>query len=410
MSTKTLSYKSTFRACYLSTIIQSVVINLAPVLFIVFQDFYFISYEKLGRIVLVNFVIQIITDAFAIRYADRIGYRKCIVTAHILAAAGLCSLGILPYILPCSFAYPALITATVIYAMGGGLFEVLISPITDSLPGEAKASTMALMHGFYCWGQVAVVLITTLAIHIIGFSKWYIIPVCWAVLPVINAVNFSRVPLAPIVAGENKTPLRSLFRSRLFLLALLLMACSGASELAMAQWASLFAEKGLGVTKITGDLLGPCLFALFMGTGRTVYGLFGGKINLRRSLIGCSVMCVLCYLTASLSPNPFLSLAGCSLCGLSVSLMWPGMLSLTAERYPGGGTPMFGTLALFGDFGCSAGPWLTGFISSLVINGNVTVAAEQTGLKAGILSAVIFPAIMIAGVSLLRKKKEPELS
>lgn len=406
MSTKKLNYKSTLYACYLGTITQAIVINLSPILFIVFQDSYAISFEMLGRLVLINFIFQILTDAFAVRYVDRIGYRKCIVTAHVLTAAGLCAMGIFPYILPDSAAYIGLIAATVIYAVGGGLLEVLISPIVQALPGEAKASAMALLHGFYCWGQVAVVLISTLLLRLIGFKMWYIIPVFFSIIPLINAVFFSRVPIAPIIADGKNIPLRSLFKSKLFLIALMLMACSGASELAMAQWASLFAEKGLGVSKITGDLLGPCLFAVFMGMGRTLYGLFGNKINLRRALIASSFLCVLCYLTASLSPNPFLSLAGCALTGLSVSLMWPGMLSLTAERYPGGGTPMFGTLALFGDVGCSVGPWLTGVVSSSVMGVNVTASAEKLGLKAGLFSAVIFPTLMIFGVSMLKKNKE----
>jgi hypothetical protein len=290
--------------------------------------------------------------------------------------------------------------------VGGGLLEVLISPIVEALPGDAKASAMALLHGFYCWGQVAVVLMTTLLLRLTGFSMWYIIPVFYAIIPAMNAVFFSRVPICPIVADGKNIPLRSLFKSKLFLIALMLMACSGASELAMAQWASLFAEKGLGVSKITGDLLGPCLFAVFMGTGRTLYGLFGYKINLRRTLVASSFLCILCYLTASLSQDPFLSLAGCALSGLSVSLMWPGMLSLTSERYPGGGTPMFGTLALFGDVGCSVGPWLTGIVSSSVMGVNATAAAEKLGLRAGLLTAVIFPTLMIFGVSMLKKKKE----
>ncbi len=406
MSKNNLSYKSTLYACYLGTITQAIVVNLAPILFIVFQDSYGISFEMLGRLVLVNFVTQIATDLFAVRYVDRIGYRKCIVAAHILATAGLVMMGLLPAITGPSYSYAAITIATFVYAVGGGLLEVLVSPIVEALPGDAKASAMALLHGFYCWGQVAVVLLTTLLLHFIGYSSWFVIPVLWAILPLFNSFFFSRVPIAHIIKDGKIIPLGSLFKSKLFLLALVLMVCSGASELVMAQWSSLFAEKGLGVSKITGDLLGPCLFAVFMGTGRTLYGLFGDKINLRKTLIFCSFLCVACYLTASLSPNPFLSLAGCSVCGLSVSLMWPGMLSLTSERYPGGGTPMFGMLAVFGDIGCSVGPWLAGVVTGSYISLNSSAAAEQIGLKAGLLSAIIFPVLMIIGVSLLRKKNE----
>ncbi|MHB1151299.1 MAG: MFS transporter [Eubacteriales bacterium] len=406
MSTKKLTFKSTLYACYLGTITQAIVVNLAPILFIVFKDSYGISFEMLGRLVLVNFVTQIITDLFAVRYVDRIGYRKCIVAAHVLASVGLCAMGIFPYIMRSSSSYIGITIATIIYAVGGGLLEVLVSPIVEALPGDAKASAMALLHGFYCWGQVAVVLFSTLLLRFIGYSSWYIIPVLWAILPLFNSIFFSRVPIVHIISDGKTIPLLSLFKSKLFLLALILMVCSGASEQVMAQWASLFAEKGLGVSKVTGDLLGPCLFAVFMGTGRTLYGLFGSKINLRKTLIFSSFLCISCYLTASLSPNPFLSLAGCALCGLSVSLMWPGMLSLTSERYPGGGTPMFGMLAVCGDFGCSVGPWLAGAVTSSYMSVNISAAAEQIALKAGLLSAIIFPVMMIMGVFLLRKTKK----
>lgn len=405
MSKEKINYKPTLYACYLGTITQAVVINLAPVLFIVFQESYGVSYEMLGRIVLVNFVTQIVTDLFAVRYVDRIGYRKCIVAAHILACTGLCALGILPYLARTSSPYIAITISTVIYAVGGGLLEVLVSPIVEAIPGDAKASTMALLHGFYCWGQVAVVLLSTIILQLIGHSMWYIIPVLWAAIPLCNSVFFSLVPIAPIIPDGKRIPLHSLIKSKLFLLALFLMVCSGAAEQVMAQWSSLFAEKGLGISKVTGDLLGPCLFAFFMGSGRTLYGLFGQKTNLRKTLIYCSFLCVVCYLTASLAPNPFLSLAGCALCGLSVSLMWPGMLSLTSERYPGGGTPMFGMLAVFGDIGCSIGPWLSGAVSSAVIASQTSAAAEQFGLKAGLLSGIIFPVFMIIGVLLLKKRK-----
>ncbi|MDD4772218.1 MAG: MFS transporter [Eubacteriales bacterium] len=404
MPTKKLTFKPTLYACYLGTITLAIVINLAPILFIVFQEAYGITYEMLGRLVLVNFVTQIVTDILAIRYADRIGYRISIVAAHILAFTGLCALGILPVLMGSSLSYTAITIATVIYAIGGGLLEVLVSPIVEALPGDAKASTMALLHGFYCWGQVAVVLLSTLLLHFIGYSNWFIIPILWSLIPLFNSVLFTRVPIVPIVPDGKSISPGSLLKSKLFIPALILMVCSGASEQVMAQWSSLFAEKGLGVSKIIGDLLGPCLFAVFMGTGRTLYGLFGHKINLRKTLIYCSFLCVICYLTASFAPNSFIALAGCAVCGLSVSLMWPGMLSLTAEQNPGGGIPMFGMLAVAGDVGCAVGPWLTGAVSSYFIGTSTTAAAQQPGLKAGLLSAIVFPVIMIIGIFRLHKK------
>lgn len=412
MNSALKSYKRTIAACYLAYITQSIIVNLAPVLFIVFRELYGLSYEMLGSLVLVNFVTQIFTDIISIKYADKIGYRVCSTAALTLSAVGLVLLALLPVLLPQSLTYAALITATVIYAVGSGMIEVLASPIVEALPTDAKASSMAMLHGFYCWGQMAVVLITTLLLKLFGHESWSFIPILWAIVPIVDLILFAGAPLPEPESKSGSMPLKSLLTSKVFIIALLLMTCSGAAEQAMAQWASMFAEKGLGVSKLTGDLLGPCLFAAFMGSGRTLFGVFGAKLDLRKTLFGCSALCVICYLCASLSPWPVLSLAGCAITGLSVSLMWPGMLSLASERFAGGGTPMFGALAVFGDLGCSIGPWMTGMISGAVIgSGNYGAdIAESVGLKAGLLAAIIFPITMMIGVAAIKgkgaKKKE----
>lgn len=404
---KTQNFKSTVFACYRGYITQGIVNNLSPLFFVLFQNKFGISYSLISALILCNFVTQVITDMLSVKYVDRIGYRKSAVIAHALAFSGLVMQGTLPNVLPAP--YVGLVLATIVNGVGGGLIEVIISPIVDSCPGDAKASAMSLLHSFYCWGQVGVVLITTLLLRLIGEDLWFIIPILWSLLPLYNLFRFLKVPLMPTVSEEEKTPLKTLFTSKIFLVALLLMLCAGASELAMSQWSSLFAERALGVTKVIGDLLGPCLFAVFMGIGRTIYGVWGEKIHLTGAMVFCAALCILCYLGTALFENPWLSLLSCALCGFSVSLMWPGTFSLTSAAYPKGGTAMFGILAVLGDVGCSVGPALMGAVSGAV-SGNANIAAafpnltaDQLGLKSGMLFSAVFPAFILIGVLLLTR-------
>ena len=404
---KTQNFKSTVFACYRGYITQGIVNNLSPLFFVLFQNKFGISYSLISALILCNFVTQVITDMLSVKYVDRIGYRKSAVIAHALAFLGLVMQGTLPNVLPAP--YVGLVLATIVNGVGGGLIEVIISPIVDSCPGDAKASAMSLLHSFYCWGQVGVVLITTLLLRLIGEDLWFIIPILWSLLPLYNLFRFLKVPLTPTVPEEEKTPLKTLFTSKIFLMALLLMLCAGASELAMSQWSSLFAERALGVTKVIGDLLGPCLFAVFMGIGRTIYGVWGEKIHLTGAMVFCAALCILCYLGTALFENPWLSLLSCALCGFSVSLMWPGTFSLTSAAYPKGGTAMFGILAVLGDVGCSVGPALMGAVSGAV-SGNANIAAsfpnltaDQLGLKSGMLFSAVFPASILIGVLLLTR-------
>lgn len=404
---KTQNFKSTVFACYRGYITQGIVNNLSPLFFVLFQNKFGISYSLISALILCNFVTQVITDVLSVKYVDRIGYRKSAVIAHALAFLGLVMQGTLPNVLPAP--YVGLVLATIVNGVGGGLIEVIISPIVDSCPGDAKASAMSLLHSFYCWGQVGVVLITTLLLRLIGEDLWFIIPILWSLLPLYNLFRFLNVPLMPTVPEEEKTPLKTLFTSKIFLVALLLMLCAGASELAMSQWSSLFAERALGVTKVIGDLLGPCLFAVFMGIGRTIYGVWGEKIHLTGAMVFCAALCILCYLGTALFENPWLSLLSCALCGFSVSLMWPGTFSLTSAAYPKGGTAMFGILAVLGDVGCSVGPALMGAVSGAV-SGNAKIAAsfpnltaDQLGLKSGMLFSAVFPALILIGVLLLTR-------
>lgn len=387
------SYKSTLRACYLGYVTQALIVNLPPLLFVVFREQFGLSYSMLGGLVVVVFLTQLLVDALAIRLIDRIGYRTSAVAAHAFAAVGLVALAFLPRLLPQP--YVGLLLASLLFSVGGGLIEVLVSPIVDSLPSDAKASSMSLLHSFYSWGQVLVIAVSTVALLFLGQRLWFVLPLAWAVLPVFTLTRFARVPLPQPQAEGGRTPLRTLLTSRVFLLALLLMVCSGAAEQAMGQWASLFAEQGLGISKALGDLFGPCLFAVMMGVARTLYGVKGQRLRMQRVLLVCALLCVLSFAVTALAPLPAVSLLGCSLCGLTVSLMWPGMLSLMAGGYPAGGTAMFALMALGGDLGCSVGPWLTGIV------------ADAGGLHRGLLAGAVFPAVMLVGLLALTALMSP---
>ena len=382
-----VKYKTTLHACYLGYITQALIVNLMPLLFVVFKNKFDLSYTMLGSLVVVNFITQLIVDALAIKFIDKIGYRTSAVIAHIFVAVGMIALAFLPQIMT---PYIGMVIASLLFAIGGGLIEVLISPIVDSLPGDAKESSMSLLHSFYSWGQVLVIIFSTLMLLLVGQDLWFLLPLLWSVLPIITLFKFTKVPLPPQQEESKRTPLKTLITSRIFLIAMLLMVCAGAAEQSMGQWASLFAERGLGISKTLGDLLGPCLFAVMMGVVRTFYGIKGQKINIQKTLIISSVLCVFSFAITTLVPIPAISLLGCALCGLSVALMWPGMLSLTAKGYPSGGTAMFAIMALSGDLGCSVGPWLTG------------VVADLSNLNTGLLIGIFFPAVMLIGLLALK--------
>lgn len=416
MKTKSLTYKHTLHACYWGYIVQAIIANLAPLFFVVFQTAFAVSFEQIGRLILLTFGTQLVVDLLSVKFVDKIGYRAALVIAHICSVAGLVMLGTLPRLLP--EPYIGLTASVIVYAVGGGLIEVLISPIVDSLPGEAKASSMSLLHAFYSWGQVLVILVTTVCIGFSGDDIWWIYPLLWALVPLTNLFRVIRVPLAPPPPEDGKIPLKALFSSRVFLVALLMMLCAGAAELSMSQWSSLFAEKGLGVPKLMGDLLGPCLFGLLMGAGRTVYGIWGSRFDLKKAMMASSLLCIVCYGVTVFVPSPLPALLGCAFCGLSVSLMWPGTISLSSAHFPGTGTALFGMLALAGDLGCSLGPWLTGVVSDAaqrlpflqdIMQGS-GLAPDQWGLRAGLAVAVIFPLLLVLGICFMQKSKGPSPS
>lgn len=387
------NYNHTLNACYAAYITQAIVNNFAPLLFLTFQSNFSITLEKITFFVTINFGIQLFVDLLAAHFVDRIGYRACTVGAHFFAAAGLAGLGIFPYIL--SDPYLGLLFAITLYAIGGGLLEVLVSPIVEACPTQRKAASMSLLHSFYCWGHVLVVLLSTLFFIIFGIDKWNILAIIWAIIPFLNAFYFMVVPVNSLTEEGEGLSIRAIFKTKIFWLLLILMVCAGASEQGMSQWVSTFAEAGLGISKSLGDLAGPCMFAILMGCSRILYSKVSEKINLVIFMAGSGILCMIGYLLASLCPIPVLALIGCGICGFSVGIMWPGTFSIAAVKCPRGGTALFALLALGGDLGCAGGPTTVGMVSEAV-GGN---------LKMGLLAAIIFPILLFAGLCFIRTKK-----
>lgn len=370
---KRISYRSTVSACYIGYVCQAAVNNLAPLLFIIFQTRYSMSYDKISMLILINFITQLLVDLGSVKLSKHMSVKSMTILAHIMCAAGLIMMGVLPLVAENTFT--VLILSVIVYAVGGGLTEVLISPIIEAIPdtaGSAKAAAMSLLHSFYCWGQVAVVLLSTGFLAAFGENLWFLLPVIWAILPIFNAIFFTKVPLAPSLSENNNVKLSALFKQKGFVLILILMLCAGASELAMSQWSSLF--------------------AVLMGTGRALYAVFANKISLYKIMTASGILCIVCYIIVAFSDVHALSLSACALCGLSVAVMWPGTFSLAAAKYKSGGTAMYSLMALAGDLGCASGPFIAGMICNFVTaNG----ADESSGMKTGLGFSVFFPVILV---------------
>lgn len=387
-------YNRTITACFIAYIVQAIVNNFVPLLFLTFQKTYGIPLSQITMLVTFNFGIQLLIDILSVGFVDKIGYRISMIIAHICAAAGL----ILLTILPGKFSDPfiGILISVMIYALGGGLLEVLVSPVVEACPSDNKEKAMSMLHSFYCWGHVGVVACSTIFFSIFGIADWKILAVVWALIPMCNAIVFTKVPITPLIEeGESGFTLKELCSIRIFWVLFVMMICAGASEQAVSQWASTFAEKGLGISKTAGDLAGPMAFAVLMGLSRAFYGKYGDKIHLDRFMIYSSILCIASYLCISLLPVPQLSLLACALCGLSVGIMWPGTFSKASAALSRGGTAMFALLALGGDIGCSGGPTLVGIVSGIY----------QDNLKAGILAGVIFPLLLLTGIFLCQKGK-----
>ena len=394
---KALSSRHTVTACYVGYITQAIVNNFAPLLFVTFQTAFDVSLTLLGMLITVNFGVQLCVDLLSAKIVDKLGYRPCMVAAHLFVAAGLLLFALLPGILPQPFV--GLFIGSGVYAVGGGLIEVLVSPVVESCPTKNKKAAMSMLHSFYCWGHVAVVALSTLFFSLAGTEHWQVMACIWAAIPLCNAVYFLFVPLFPVVEEGKGMTIRKLFATPVFWLLFVLMFCAGSSEQAVSQWASAFAESGLHVSKVLGDLLGPCLFAVCMGLSRLLYSLFGGKLRMRPSLSVAALGCIGGYALCAFAPAslPVLGLIGCGIVGFSVGILWPGTFSLSTARLPQGGTAMFALLALAGDVGCAAGPSAVGALSD----------ALGGDLRMGIAFGIFFPLLMLVALFFFREKGMP---
>ena len=394
---KALSSRHTVTACYVGYITQAIVNNFAPLLFVTFQTAFDVSLTLLGMLITVNFGVQLCVDLLSAKIVDKLGYRPCMVAAHLFVAAGLLLFALLPGILPQPVV--GLFIGSGVYAVGGGLIEVLVSPVVESCPTKNKKAAMSMLHSFYCWGHVAVVALSTLFFSLAGTEHWQVMACIWAAIPLCNAVYFLFVPLFPVVEEGKGMTIRKLFATPVFWLLFVLMFCAGSSEQAVSQWASAFAESGLHVSKVLGDLLGPCLFAVCMGLSRLLYSLFGGKLRMRPSLSVAALGCIGGYALCAFAPAslPVRGLIGCGIVGFSVGILWPGTFSLSTARLPQGGTAMFALLALAGDVGCAAGPSAVGALSD----------ALGGDLRMGIAFGIFFPLLMLVALFFFREKGMP---
>ncbi|MCR5329424.1 MAG: MFS transporter [Saccharofermentans sp.] len=379
-------YRKTLIACYLGFITQAIAANFVPLLFLTFHKSMGIPLGKVALVSTAFYFTQLIVDVICAKFVDRIGYRACAVASEIASAAGLICLAFLPLILPDPFI--GIIISVIIYAIGSGLIEVLASPIVEACPFDHKEAVMSLLHSFYCWGSVGVILLSTVFLAVFGLENWRWLSCIWALIPLYNIYNFASCPIEPLVEDGKGMTIRTLLKTPMFFLGIVLMVCAGAAEMSMAQWASAFVESALGLSKTIGDLVGPCLFAVTMGISRVIYGKFGSRIELTKYMLGSGALCLACYILAALSQNPVICLIGCTLCGFSVGIMWPGTISILSKRLPAGGTAMFALLAMAGDLGGAFGPWLVGFTSQI----------RDDDLKAGMLIACIFPIVLIVAI------------
>lgn len=389
---KKLDYKHTIIACFIGYISQAIIVNFPPLLFLTFNTSYGIELSKITLVITLIFIVQLITDLLASRYAHKLGTRKCLVLAHIMCAVGLVLLASLPELID---AYTGIIIASVIYAVGGGLLEVMVSPVVEACPTENKAGVMSILHSFYCWGVVGTVILCTVFFVLFGTARWQILSCLLALVPLCNMILFTKVPIFNIAEESNDKPCyKKLFSQKIFILMLFMMICSGASEVAVSQWVSAFAERGFNISKTMGDMIGACGFALFMGISRAIYGKLSERISIKLAMLISAFLCIVSYLMISLSDSALIGLSGCMLCGFSVGVFWPGTISLAADNVKFGGTTMFALLALGGDIGCSLGPTIVGVVSG--INGD--------NLKLGILAATVVPVVFFAGLLFLKTK------
>lgn len=386
------NYKRTQLACYLGFVTQAICSNFVPLLYITFHNDYGISFGMLALVSTCFFVTQLVVDFLCAEVVDKIGYRVCVIAAEVTSGLGLAGLAVLPNLTAEPFW--GILICVIIYALGSGLTEVLVSPIVEACPCENKETRMSFLHSFFCWGWVVVVLCSTAFFSLFGIEHWRIMALIWSIIPFYNIYNFAICPIEPLVKEGKSMTMTELFKTKAFWIFIVLMICAGSSEIAMGQWASAFAESALHVSKTVGDLAGPCGFAVCMGISRLLYGKFGEKVDLTIFMMISGVMCLVCYLVAGFANIPFVGLMGCAVCGFSVGIMWPGSISISSQILPTGGTAMFAFLALAGDLGGAVGPAIIGTVSQRAAN----------NLQAGVLAGIGFPIVLVISVLCIRKK------
>lgn len=390
---KKLGFKHTFISCYIGVFVQSIVCGFTPLLFITFNREFGIPLSQITLLVTVNFLAQLATDTVSIFVIDKVGYRRACMTAYFLATAGFLGIGVVaPNV---ENVYLGLLASTVLFSVGGGLLEVILSPIVEGCPSENKAAAMSALHSMYGFGSAAVIIITTAILFFCGRDSWRLIAVFWAIFPFLNLIYCIFIPINDATCAKEKMSIRAMVSDKKFWGFALVMMCGGASEIGISQWASAFAESSLGISKTAGDILGPCAFAVMMALSRITYSRLADRIDLSKCIIVCGIFAVICYLVAALSPVPIIALIACGLCGFVVGILWPGTLSLSAAAYPAGGAALFAVMALSGDVGCTLGPSVVGFVASLF-------GGE---LKTGLLAGAFFPCLLVVGLKLLNRKK-----
>ena len=391
-----VSYKKTKLACYTGLTVQAIINNFLPILFIIFQKDYGLNYEQLGRLLFINFAVQILADFLTPYIVKLVGYKGSAITCHFLASLGLILLFVLPTIM--ADFYSAVVISVVVYAFSSGIIEVVMSPIMELIPEDNKTANMAFLHSFYCWGQALTVVVTTLLVKLLGFNDWRYIPLLWAIIPFFNMFFFMRVPVLEPAMAQNEKTSKEIFKTREFICFAIFMLCAGANEIAMSEWASVFAQNALGVSKTVGDLTGPFAFAILMGSGRIIYAKYLCRFSYRKVIIAITILCLACYFAVAVCKTPVFSLLACAICGFSVSISWPGTISLAARRFPNGGTLLFSICALCGDAGCSLGPWVLGAV------------ADVTDLNTGFLVCCIFPLVMLLTAIFVLKEKDCKMN
>ena len=389
-----LTYAATLRTCFTASMVQAIINTFITLLFVTFQQDYGVSLEWIAALISTNFMLQLTVDLVSARFLDKVGYRVASVVAHILAAVGLVELAVLPELLP---AKVGIAIAVITYAIGGGLLEVIVSPMAEACPTKNKERTMSFLHSFYCWGHMTMIIVSTIFFVVFGIQHWKILAIIWALVPLTNAFFLAKVPMAPLLPPDTASAtIRELFSKKILYLMLVYMVCAGAAELTVSQWSSALAEEGLGVSKTVGDLAGPLIFALLMGISRILFSRLGDRMPLHRFMIFSATLCVICYLVIALAPSAAVALIACGICGFSVGIFWPGTFSMASKTIRNGGTPMFALLALGGDLGCAVGPAVAGFVSG----------HAGGDLRQGILVGAIFPAIMLAALLFYRQRKK----